>query len=303
MKYLIRVLFIMMLALAPAVGACAQGAAQKYDEGVALYKKGNYQEAIKALNESMIVNKSAANKRKCNAMIKKCRAAMKNQKTNKAQSRQDEDLISVRTNLVEFDGSEAAAEIISVTTSGDWGMKLERETDNVWCTLEKSDDHSSLVIKTKQSNQTMAREANIIVFSTKDESHGKIIKVVQSRGKKPVLRVEPAEPEMIDRKGGEILLRVNCVSDTLYDDGRNWTVSKLPDWANVISTKQVVAKEILGVALSKERVEVKGNELSIMLEPNPTKQERVDYIILSSQDTELRVKLTQQKGNKKTGAR
>ncbi len=290
----------MMLALAPAVGASAQGAAQKYDEGVALYNKGNYQEAIKALNESMILNKSAANKSKCNAMIKKCRAAMKTQKPAKTQSRQADLAISLRTNLVEFDGSEASAEVVAVTASGGWDMKLERETDNLWCTLEKSDDHSSLVIKAKQSNQTMAREANIIVFSTKDENQSKQIKVVQSRGKKPQLRVEPAEPEMIDRKGGEVLLRVNCVSDTLYADGKNWTVKKLPEWANVISTKQV-SSGVLN--LRKEREEVKPNELSLQLEPNPTKQDRVDYVILSSQDTELRIKLTQQKGNKKTGAR
>ena len=69
-----QVVVALMACLMP-IAAAAQSGSQLYNQGVALFNKGNYQEAITLFQKSMAIDGSANNKQKCNAMISKCKSA------------------------------------------------------------------------------------------------------------------------------------------------------------------------------------------------------------------------------------
>lgn len=293
MRSVIRLSLLLWLSLFAAMPMNGQSAASMYDQGVSLYKKGNYQGAIKALNESMILNKSATNKKKCQALINKCNRALNKKKSDTPKSKPSAESLTVRTNRLLFDGVASDAEVVGVNATDAWSIRLENDDDQYWCEIRKSDDQTSLVVKTKPSTLTVSRQARINVFLEKNPAKKADISVVQKRGKAVQIKVSDEDIRKIDRAGEEKVITVDCKSDTVYADGRNWTVEKSPTWVSFLSTKKS----------RKSRVGIQLNELSLEFAPNPTKEERVGYIVLRSQEAECHIKLTQQKGNRKTGAK
>lgn len=285
MKNLIKTLLLaVMLCVTPAANTYAQSAAAKYDQGVALYSKGNYQGAIKLFNEAMILNKSAANKQKCQAMIDKCKKAMKPKpKPSKPVAN---DKLTLEHRQIYFDGHSAGAKLVGVTPIGGWKASLEHEANASWCRLEIKDGGKHLEVKTVPSTLTISRTATINVVSEKSSRDVKTLKVTQGRGRGVKLSASRQELTKINRKGEERVVTVNCQSDTLLSDGRNWYVAKAPAWVAILNTKK---------KNKKERVGIEKNELSLQFEPNSTKEERTGYVVIRSQEAELHIKLVQKK--------
>ena len=290
MRSLIKILLLtLMLCLTPAANTFAQSAASKYDEGVAQYNKGNYQGAIKLFNESMILNKSAANKKKCQAMIAKCNKASKAKKSE-AQVKSKpvvSDKVTLERDAIYFDGHAAGAEVIGVKAAGGWNAELEHEADGSWCSIEPKDDGNFLIVKTTASNLTVYRTASIKVISDKNSREVKNLLVTQGPARNATLSVSKEEIKNINRAGDEQVISINCQSDTLLADGRNWFITKAPSWVKFLSTKKLGRKERTGITM---------NELSMQFEANPTKEERIGYIVVRSQDAERHIKLIQKKG-------
>lgn len=280
-------LLTVALLLTPAVNLYAQSAASKYDEGVTLFNKGNYQGAIKLFNEAMILNKSAANKKKCQAMIDKCKKAAKAKKSE-AQPKKPvvSDKVELERESLYVNGFTASAEVISVTAPGGWKAEVEHDIDKSWLSLEVKDDGRFLIVKTTPSGLTITRTGTILVVSEKNSREVKRLQVTQGKGKNASISVSKEEIKGIRAKGDEFVVTVNCQSDSLLVDGRNWYITKAPAWVKLLGTK----KE------KKTRVNVAKNELSMEIAPNPTREERSGYVALRSQDAECIIKLIQKKG-------
>ena len=118
MKKLFLLLTALLLSLAPVTEAYGQSADSKYEEGVAQYNKGNTQAAIKLFKESMILNKSAANKKRCNAMIAKCNKSGKKAKSDDPKPAKAELLLD--RNHLSFNGRSSDADVISITATNGW---------------------------------------------------------------------------------------------------------------------------------------------------------------------------------------
>ena len=288
MRKLIKILLLTVaLLLTPAVNTYAQSAASKYDEGVTLYNKGNYQGAIKLFNEAMILNKSAANKKKCQAMIDKCKKAAKAKKSE-AQPKKPvvSDKVELERENLYVNGFTASAEVISVTAPGGWRAEMEHDVDKSWLSFEVKDEGKFLIVKTTPSKLTITRTGTILIISELNSREVKRLEITQGKGRNASISVNKEEIKKINGKGDEVLVTVNCQSDTLLADGRNWYITKAPAWVKPLGTK----KE------KKTRVNVAKNELSMEIAPNPTKEERSGYVTLRSQDAECIVKLVQRKG-------
>lgn len=290
MKKLLMLLTALLMSLAPVTEVYAQNADSKYEEGVAQYKKGNTQAAIRLFNESMILNKSAANKKRCNAMIAKCRKPLKTAK------KVDAPRVELKLNreMLEFEGKTTGANVITVTASGEWNATLDDEKDASWCILEPTEDGKSLIVKTEPSHLTIPREAIIRIADVETE---KTVKVRQGGGKQPLLYADPEEVDRIDQDGDEILVKMDCVSDTVYSDGKKWRVKSSPDWVFFMPDKQKAQTGLSKIFKNKKdknkREPLEANEISVKIAPNKSKGERTGYIIVESQSTEVHIKLKQ----------
>lgn len=297
MKKLLMMITAMLLCLAPATEVYAQSADSKYEEGMAQYRKGNMQAAIKLFNESKILNSGAANTKRCNAMIAKCRKPKGGKK--KAEVQRVE--LSLNTNHLEFEGKTTGANVIMVTSNDGWTASLEDEKDAMWCILEPTEDMKSLIVKTEPSHLTVPRQAKIKIVDIEDEKSVKEVTVRQGGGKSPLLYADPEEVDKIDADGDEILVKMDCVSDTLYSDGKKWRVKSSPDWVVFMPDKQKEATGLKKVFKSKKdkdkREPLGADELSVRVAPNKAKGERTGYVIVESQSTEVHIKL-KQKGSK-----
>lgn len=298
MSKVVKILLLLLMAIAP-VSSYAQSAASKYDEGIALYKKGNYKGAIKALNESMALNASAAHQKKCQALIKKCKKGLSAKDDPSNNRRGSQAQLGIRNNVLRFPGNDTNVRTVSVTASGDWYARLEDESDNSWCEVKKQTDGSVLTVMAKTSEMTVARDAVIVVHAVDDSNVKKKIKVHQERGRQPTLTVKPERLPKISKRGKELLIKVECVSDTLYADGKNWEVVSYPQWVTLLATKTVKKGGFAGVIGEKDHFSIGNNELSVQVSSNPDDQEREGDLVLRSQDVECRVKLVQDKGKKK----
>ena len=113
MKVLLRLMLVIVMALAPATVVNAQSASAKYDEGMALYNKGKKAKAIKAFQASMVLDKSAENKARCNAMIQKCKARPRPSRDDYPKPKPVSNL-SLGSERLEFDGKKVEADVVFV---------------------------------------------------------------------------------------------------------------------------------------------------------------------------------------------
>ncbi len=293
MKKLLIFLTMLLMSLTPATEAFAQNANDKYTEGMTYYNEGNMQAAIKAFKASMILDKSSANKKRCNAMIRRCSPSKK----KKAKVVEKTVELSLNRNTLEFDGKSPGANVITVTSDNDWKAVLENKKDASWCILEQSEDKKNLVVRTEPSHLTVARKAVIKIKDAKDSNLTKSVTVHQSSGKAPLIYVDPEEVDRINKEGDEVLIKIDCVTDTVYSDGKKWRLKSSPDWVSFPPDKQKELKGIKKIIASKKdkskREPLEANELSVEIAPNNSKDERTGYIVLECQDVEIHVKLKQ----------
>lgn len=297
MKKLLLIITALLMSLAPVTDVYAQSGDSKYAEGMTQYKKGNMQTAIRLFNESKILDPSAANKKRCNTMIARCRKP----KTSKKKQEAARVELSLNRNHLEFEGKTTGANVITVTSEDGWTAALEDEKDATWCILEPTEDMKSLIVKTEPSHLTVPREAKIKITDAEDDKVEKTVTVRQGGGKSPLLYAEPEEVDKIDADGEEMVVKMDCVSDTLYSDGKKWRVKSSPDWVVFMPDKQKEATGLRKVFKSKKdkdkREPLEPNELSVRVAPNKAKGERTGYIVVESQSTEVHIKL-KQKGSK-----
>lgn len=315
MKRTAILLFFLLLSMFSVVSIYAQTASSRYNEANRLFRKGDKEGAIRALKSSMILDKSDANKRKCQNLINKINSSGKkdynsNSKNNKNNTSKkdyysttpyspDNDVFYLRQHQLNFDGNEAGQAHVIVKTSKIWDAEVDEEKDRSWCQVNKAhDDDSILVVSVKPSNLTATREATIHVFMTYSRKNKREVKVIQRGGMKATIAASKPTVANIDRAGGNVVVPIFCNSDTLYSDGKNWEVAEFPSWVKVVSTK-LFRKNPFAQAV---RVDAEKSELSIECAPNPTKEERRGKIVLVSQDAQCEINLIQKKGNKNTGA-
>lgn len=294
MKKLLMLLTALLISLAPVTEVYAQNADSKYEEGVAQYNKGNMQAAIKLFKESMILNKSAANKKRCNAMIAKCNRSGKKAKGENPKPAKAELLLD--RNHLSFNGKSADADAISITATNGWKFRYVDQEDARWCILEQSQDGKTLKVKAEPSHLTIPRKATIIISDAVTPSFCRELFVTQSSGKDSYLTAIPLELDKIVVDGDEEVIKVTCVSDTLYSDGKNWRLKDYPSWVTMLPDKPKVTGIKSAFASKKDkdaRLPVEANELSVKFDANPTTDERLGEIVLQSQNTELRIKLKQ----------
>lgn len=255
----------------------AQSASDSYNEGIALMNKGDYNGAIAKFKASMVINKSAANKKRCNAQIAKCNKLMKSGRTSTEAPKTVTKSLSLDLSAhnLDFKHSEETLKLISVKTtpeSNDWTAALDPESSKEWCRLAKSMDGKDLQVTCLPFNKTIDRFTKIHV------TYGgarQIINVVQ-KGKEVTLEVNPFVT--IKRKGGKEVVVINCNSDTVYADKRNWQMIKTPDWC------QVTPDSDNRIVIEAERIAKEAPEF---------KTGRTGDIVIRSQDKEVIIRVDQ----------
>ena len=269
-------MIIGLLCLTP-IASYAQSASESYNKGVALMNKGDYQEAIASFKASMAINKSAANVKKCKAQIAKCNRLSKKKKSGgeeekaAAPSKQ----LTLSAYSLAFDAGEETkyVGIETMPESSDWMANVASEHES-WCKLGKSMDGKNLQVTCLASNSTLSRQTGITVIY---DQVTRFIKLTQ-KGKKPHIDATKADVKINKRKGGTQKVGINCNSDTLYADNKNWELTKTPDWCEVTATS--------------------GNEITIkadaLTKNDPEfKSGRTGYIRIESQNEEFIIRVDQ----------
>ena len=270
------IMILGLLCFAP-IASYAQSASESYNKGVALMNKGDYQEAIASFKASMAINKSAANVKKCKAQIAKCNRLSKKKKSGgeeekaAAPSKQ----LTLSAYSLAFDAGEDTkyVGIETMPESSDWMANVASEHES-WCKLGKSMDGKNLQVTCLASNSTLSRQTGITVIY---DQVTRFIKLTQ-KGKKPHIDATKADVKINKRKGGTQKVGINCNSDTLYADNKNWELTKTPDWCEVTATS--------------------GNEITIkadaLTKNDPEfKSGRTGYIRIESQNEEFIIRVDQ----------
>ena len=242
MKRTIIRLFIIvgLLSFAPCV-SFAQSASDSYNQGVALMNKGDYSGAIASFKASMVINKSAANKKKCNSMIARCNRLARAGRNNTESPKPATKSLELSTHNLEYEYNEDNIKVVMITTrpeSDDWTATVD-DSVKEWCRLSKSMDGKELNVSCLPFNNTIARSTNInVIYGDRRDN----VKVVQ-KGKEVVLETNPFV-NINKRKGGQQVIVINCNSDTVYADKRNWELVRTPVWCEVMPAgdKQLTVK-------------------------------------------------------------
>ena len=276
MKRLIKLLtVIIIMTIAIPATAFAQSASESYSNGVALMKKGEYKKAIASFQASMAINKSEANRKKCNQQIAKCQRALKYAASTEPAPMVNESQLSLSKHRIPFPWNpmeDLSVNVVTEPLSNDWMAAVEGNAD--WIELSKSMDGKALIVKCKPTDSTVKRQAKVAVtYGGKKEN----IDVVQY-GKEVNFSADPLELSF-KLKGGKQLVNIQCNSDTAYEDGKNWRIKQTPEWL-----KAEVTKTTLVIEASK-------------LEKNSPeyKTGRMGQIIIVSQDKECVLKVEQKK--------
>ena len=269
-------MIIGLLCFAPIV-SYAQSASESYNKGVALMNKGDYQEAIASFKASMAINKSAANVKKCKAQIAKCNRLAKKKKSGGDEEKKvaPSKQLTLSAYTLVFDAGEDTkyVGIETLPESSDWMANVASEHES-WCKLGKSMDGKNLQVTCLASSSTLSRQTGITVIY---DQVTRFIKLTQ-KGKKPHIDATKADVKINKRKGGTQKVGINCNSDTLYADNKNWELTKTPDWCEVTASS--------------------GNEITIKADPlsknDPDyKSGRTGYIRIESQNEEFIIRVEQ----------
>ena len=270
------IMMIGLLCFAPIV-SYAQSASESYNKGIALMNKGDYQEAIASFKASMAINKSAANVKKCKAQIAKCNRLAKKKKSGGDEEKKvaPSKQLTLSAYTLVFDAGEDTkyVGIETLPESSDWMANVASEHES-WCKLGKSMNGKNLQVTCLATSSTLSRQTGITVIY---DQVTRFIKLVQ-RGNKPHIDATKADVKINKRKGGTLKVGINCNSDTLYADNKNWELTKTPDWCEVTASS--------------------GNEITIKADPlsknDPDyKSGRTGYIRIESQNEEFIIRVEQ----------
>lgn len=276
MKRLFKLLtVILMMTLTTPVVIYAQSASVSYDKGMALMKSGDYKGAIASFQASMAINKSDANKKKCNQQIAKCKKFLQRKPaaTNVTLPVANEKKMSLSSDRVAFSWNPMEDQSVEVNTepfSNDWTASVEGDVD--WLELSKSMDGKLLIFKCKHTNTTVKREASVIV------SYGKIKRevTVAQWGKDVSFDATPQETKF-RKKGGKKYVQISCNSDTIYENGKNWKINQAPDWLRVEAAETTLILEAQELEKSNPQY----------------KTGREDLVSIVSQNLEISLKVVQ----------
>ena len=242
MKRLIKLLtVIVLMTLSIHTTAFAQSAVAKYNEGIELMQKGDYNAAISSFKASMAVNKSTANKKKCNKQIAECKRLMAKHPATSDTERPAESntTLTLSQSRLAFAASPQEQQRVGVEVmpqTSDW--KAEVQDKHNWIELSKSMDGHEIIIACSPNEQTTERQATISVTCG---NKSKTLTIVQ-RGRELTLGASPNYANF-KLKGGKILVNISCNSDTTYSNGRNWDVIQHPEWLRVEATETTLILE------------------------------------------------------------
>lgn len=270
-------MIISLLSFVPYAGY-AQSASESYNQGLALMKKKDWDGAIAMFQRSMAINKSAANVKNCKAQINKCNRNLRNQKSNggESKSKAPKKTLTLDVSQIFFEAGGEETKTVKVETqpeSNDWIANVASEHES-WCKLAKSMDGKELQVTCLPSSSTLARITGITVI------YDQVTQFIQltQKGRTPQISTNTINVKLSKRKGGSKAIAVNCNSDTLYSDNKNWMLAKSPEWCEVKATS--------------------GNELTVsadkLTKESPYfKTGRTGDIILRTQDQECIIRVEQ----------
>lgn len=278
MKRLIKLLtVIVMMTLTTPVVVFAQSASASYDKGLAQMKSGDYKGAIASFQASMAINKSEANKKKCNQQIAKCQKMLQKKPVvaDTPIPVANEKKLNLSKSRVPFPPNpmeDLSVEVVTEPFSNDWMASVEGSVD--WLELSKSMDGKSLILKCKPTDKTTKREIMVsVVYGNKKKE----VKVVQW-GKDVKFAATPLETNF-KMKGGKQLVNISCNSDTVYEGGKNWKITQVPDWVKAETTETTLILEAQKVEKSDPQY----------------KTGREGQVIIVSQNWECVLKVTQKR--------
>lgn len=325
MKRIYRLLLLMLLLVAAPEAAVAQFK-QIYDEGVKLLNKGKCSEAIAKFETAKKINPTKASD--CNTMIARCKECLNKKSDSRKHSnggsssnknQYSGNYLEMTPLYLNFDGQGSTMQIVSVNANPtDWTCALVDESAKQWCKLERMSKENGkqwIQVTCSPSDRTLPRKTRIAV-----NNHGMIdhISVNQAAGARAELiidsyakadketyltRSEIKNPVItVSKKKGleQIVVRVECKSDTIYKDGfnNNWTVTKMPDWCVRKNKKQLYKKgKLFGNKKQSQLYDVESDELVFEVKPvTSTKllqSGRIDKIVLRSQDQLCEIEVSQ----------
>lgn len=228
---ILRILTVVMLMILTPVFAFAQSATESYDNGLALMKKQDYAGAIASFKASMTINKSAANVKKCKAQIAKCQKLQKNKGKVSSPAAPQKSLVIPQPMLfvAANPDNELGVQIDTTPESNDWNATVNGNAS--WLELSKSMDGKYLVVKVEPTDKTVVRTADISVV------YDKLTRTVHVEQAGKEVELVPSTLFLkFKKKGGQMLVNINCNSDTIYANNFNWMIKKAPEWCNAEST-------------------------------------------------------------------
>lgn len=230
-RLLTRLILILGLLCLPAIGCYAQSASDSYNKGLALMKKGDYQGAIASFKASMAINKSADNKKKCNAQINKCKKLINSGSVGGNDPKPSTKVLNVSASTLNYDAETETMKIVGIETqpeSNDWLASVPQDAQD-WCKLAKSMDGKELQVTCYPAKSTILRKTIINVTYGQQSRQ---IEVAQ-KGTKLEFYAETPFVSISKRRGGEEEVSITCNSDTIYDNKMNWTIVKSPEWCEI----------------------------------------------------------------------
>jgi hypothetical protein len=229
MNRIFRIVTIVMLMALTSACAYAQSASEYYIIGRTLMKKGDYSGAIDEFKKSMTVNKSAANVKKCKAQIAICKRHINPKPVAPAAPQKSLVIPHPMLYVAANPENELGVQIDTTPESNDWNATINGNAS--WLELSKSMDGKYLVVKAEPTDKTIVRSADISVV------YDKLTRTVHvAQAGKDVELVPSTLFIKFKKKGGQMLVNINCNSDTIYDNNYNWIIEKAPEWCNAEGT-------------------------------------------------------------------
>lgn len=239
--------------------------------------------------------------------------------------------VELGTERLTFSGVSTESKNVVVNANSDkWKCSAEGPKGEAitWCHAEKTtiDGHNYVKITCDHSDNTLPRNAKVVI---NNEGQKYYIDILQSAGTRTDFTIDSymiknsvnvisrgeeknAVIQVSKEKGVEqIVVTLNCTSDTTYANGKNWTVMECPDWVVIKEKKKIYEKMSAGKVFRSIRNTLDGeksgdilvtpekDELVFEVKPVRKAKEiqsgRIDDIVLRSQDQICTIKISQTK--------
>lgn len=189
-----------------------------------------YDEAIKDFGTSKVIDKSAKNLKKCNAQIALCKRE-RPKKIHDSNSNDNDglnvivDRLAIEPHELLFEAKPLKSQDVKVESSSkDWFVS-KSPMDSAWCRTGKEENGRVLTTICLNNNSTLERTAKLTITMKSKTA----LLVIKQKGKDVELAAESPFVN-VKKKGGQKVVYIGCNSDSLYSDGNNWTVVKMPVW-------------------------------------------------------------------------